>query len=53
MNEDDIDAAFHQLELEDRQFEEEWEKDYEAWLAAQVAWWFYIDSDPDWIREHT
>lgn len=52
MTEDDQDAALHQLELEERQFLEEWQAEYDAWLGLQLLWWKHIDSDPNWIREH-
>jgi hypothetical protein len=51
-DDDDLTAAYHQLELENRQFEEEWQKEYNAWLTLQAAWWVYIDNDPNWIKEH-
>jgi hypothetical protein len=52
MNEDDNDAALHQLELEHRQFLEEWQKDYELWLDTLGVWWLALDKDHQWIEEH-
>lgn len=52
MTEDDEASALaHQQELDTR-YEDEWLKDYDAWLSAQIAWWYYMNCDPDWILEH-
>jgi hypothetical protein len=49
---DDMSAAYHQLELENLQFEEEWQKEYNAWLDTLGIWWIAQDNDKDWIGEH-
>jgi hypothetical protein len=52
MDDDDNDAALHQMELEHRQFLEEWQRDYELWLDTLGVWWVALDKDRKWIEEH-
>jgi hypothetical protein len=50
--EDERDALAHQAQLENRRFEEEWQKDYLLWLMALPEWWQALDQDEKWQKDN-
>jgi hypothetical protein len=42
---DELEALFHQRELELRRWEETIQKDYEAWLDSFGPWWVKLDQE--------
>ena len=51
MDDDEQACLANQQELNER-YEDDWQKDYDMWISVQMAWWIYVDSNPDWIKEH-
>jgi hypothetical protein len=52
MDDDEQSALAHQQELNER-YEDDWQKDYDQWLNRELAWWKWIDNDPNWIKENS